>query len=114
MEKSGLDAHREPVTVGQSGPSASMKDPGFMGGTHGMQSNDRSDSAPTSARDDSPTSEDALRRYLIEQIARRSRVPAAEVDPGRPLDEFGLASRDAVAIAGELEQMLGRTLPATL
>ncbi|WP_245667299.1 beta-ketoacyl synthase N-terminal-like domain-containing protein, partial [Actinomadura macra] len=85
-----------------------------MGGTHGMQSNDRSGSAPTPARDDSPISEDALRRYLIEQIARRSRVPAAEVDPDRPLEEFGLASRDAVAIAGELEQMLGRALPATL
>ncbi|WP_460366152.1 beta-ketoacyl synthase N-terminal-like domain-containing protein, partial [Actinocorallia lasiicapitis] len=32
----------------------------------------------------------------------------------RPLEEFGLASRDAVAIAGELEELLGRPLPATL
>ncbi|MFC4909024.1 SDR family NAD(P)-dependent oxidoreductase [Actinomadura gamaensis] len=58
--------------------------------------------------------EDAIRRYLVEQIARRSRVEPAEVDPDRPLEEFGLASRDAVAVAGELEQFLGRALPATL
>ncbi|MFC5182881.1 type I polyketide synthase [Actinomadura harenae] len=58
--------------------------------------------------------EDAIRRYLVEQIARRSRVEPSEVDPDRPLEEFGLASRDAVAVAGELEQLLGRALPATL
>ncbi|TDD87523.1 type I polyketide synthase [Actinomadura rubrisoli] len=75
-----------------------------------MQSNDRSGAA----QDETRTSEDSVRRYLIEQIARRSRTPAAEVDPDRPLEEFGLASRDAVAIAGELEQMLARALPATL
>src|SRR5690606_5014285 len=59
-------------------------------------------------------SEESIRRHLIEQIARRSRTTVAEIDPDRPLEEFGLASRDAVAIAGELEQMLGRALPATL
>ncbi|MEV4255813.1 beta-ketoacyl synthase N-terminal-like domain-containing protein, partial [Spirillospora sp. NPDC049652] len=58
--------------------------------------------------------EDAIRRYLVEQIARRSRLAPAEVDPDRPLEEFGLASRDAVAVAGELEELLGRALPATL
>ncbi|MEV5570411.1 SDR family NAD(P)-dependent oxidoreductase [Spirillospora sp. NPDC052269] len=58
--------------------------------------------------------EDAIRRYLVEQIALRSHVEPSEVDPDRPLEEFGLASRDAVAVAGELEQLLGRALPATL
>jgi phthiocerol/phenolphthiocerol synthesis type-I polyketide synthase D len=58
--------------------------------------------------------EESIRRYLIEQIARRSGLTLAEVDPDRPLEEFGLASRDAVAVAGELEQLLGRALPATL
>ncbi|TYB49112.1 type I polyketide synthase [Actinomadura chibensis] len=80
-----------------------------------MQSNDRSGAA----RDDASagtrrTGAAAVRRQLIEQIARRSGTPAAEVDADRPLEEFGLASRDAVAIAGELEQLLGRALPATL
>ncbi|MFA1541516.1 SDR family NAD(P)-dependent oxidoreductase [Actinomadura monticuli] len=83
-----------------------------MGGTQRMQSNDRSGAARETPQDG--IGEDAIRRHLIEQIARRSRTAAAEVDPDRPLEEFGLASRDAVAIAGELEQMLGRSLPATL
>ncbi|GAA2149405.1 hypothetical protein GCM10009727_52840 [Actinomadura napierensis] len=82
-----------------------------MGGTHRMQSNDRSGAG---APGDPRIAADAIRRHLIEQIARRSRITAAEVDPDRPLEEFGLASRDAVAIAGDLEQMLGRALPATL
>ena len=76
-----------------------------------MPNNDRSGAAPES---DPRITEDSVRRFLIEQIARRSRITAAEVDPDRPVEEFGLASRDAVAIAGELEQMLGRALPATL
>lgn len=75
-----------------------------------MQSTDRSGGAP----DETRITEDSIRQYLIEQIARRSRITAAEVDPDRPVEEFGLASRDAVAIAGELEQLLGRALPATL
>ncbi|KAB2350986.1 type I polyketide synthase [Actinomadura rudentiformis] len=75
-----------------------------------MQTTDRSGAA----QDETRISEDSIRRYLIDQIARRSRIPADEVDPDRPLEEFGLASRDAVAIAGELEQILGRALPATL
>ncbi|TDC47420.1 SDR family NAD(P)-dependent oxidoreductase [Actinomadura sp. KC345] len=79
-----------------------------------MQSNDRSGAARENAQDETRISEDSIRRHLIEEIARRSRTTASEIDPDRPLEEFGLASRDAVAIAGELEQMLGRALPATL
>ncbi|TDD73312.1 SDR family NAD(P)-dependent oxidoreductase [Actinomadura darangshiensis] len=79
-----------------------------------MQSNDRSGAAQDHAHDETRISEDSVRRHLIEQIARRSGTTAAGIDPDRPLEEFGLASRDAVAIAGELEQMLGRSLPATL
>ncbi|XVQ10808.1 SDR family NAD(P)-dependent oxidoreductase [Spirillospora sp. CA-255316] len=78
-----------------------------------MQSNDRSGAAQE-AQDQTRISEDAIRRHLIEQIARRSRITAAEIDPDRPLEEFGLGSRDAVAVAGVLEQLLGRALPATL
>ncbi|MFC5749222.1 SDR family NAD(P)-dependent oxidoreductase [Actinomadura rugatobispora] len=79
-----------------------------------MQSNDRSGAARQDAQDQTRISEDALRRHLIEQIARRSRIAAEEIDPDRPLEEFGLGSRDAVAVAGVLEQLLGRALPATL
>ncbi|HXA57528.1 MAG TPA: SDR family NAD(P)-dependent oxidoreductase [Streptosporangiaceae bacterium] len=76
-----------------------------------MQSQDRSGVA----QDEPPAvTEDSIRRYLIEQVARRSQIATEEVDADRPLEEFGLASRDAVAIAGELEEMLGRSIPATL
>ncbi|MEU4548352.1 SDR family oxidoreductase [Nonomuraea dietziae] len=53
-----------------------------------------------------------IRRFLTERIA--SRLPSQEVDPDRPLEEFGLSSRDAVGIAGELADLLGRELPPTL
>ncbi|GAA4617540.1 hypothetical protein GCM10023195_78350 [Actinoallomurus liliacearum] len=56
----------------------------------------------------------AIRRFLVDAVASRCKVPAAEVDPDRPLDELGLTSRDAVAIAGELEKLVGARLPATL
>ncbi|WP_433330484.1 SDR family NAD(P)-dependent oxidoreductase [Spirillospora sp. CA-294931] len=79
-----------------------------------MLSNDRSEAAQGDPDDGTSIGGDAVRRYLIDQIARRSKISPAEVDPDRPLEEFGLASRDAVAMAGELEQMLGRSLPATL
>ncbi|WP_345435965.1 SDR family NAD(P)-dependent oxidoreductase [Actinoallomurus vinaceus] len=56
----------------------------------------------------------AIRRFLVDAVASRCRVPSSEVDPDQPLDEFGLTSRDAVAIAGELERLIGMRLPATL
>ncbi|GAA3130730.1 hypothetical protein GCM10010466_21710 [Planomonospora alba] len=58
--------------------------------------------------------EDDIRRFLSERIAARCRLPLADVDPDRPLEEFGLSSRDAVAVAGELEALLGRGLGPTL
>src|SRR5438045_1673971 len=66
------------------------------------------------ARGEQSVTEESVRRHLIEQIAQRARITPEEVDVDRPLEEFGLASRDAVAIAGELEEMVGRSLPATL
>ncbi|WP_246053313.1 type I polyketide synthase [Actinocorallia herbida] len=55
-----------------------------------------------------------IRDFLVHEIAHRADLVPDAVDVDRPLEEFGLASRDAVAIAGELEELLGRSLPATL
>ena len=41
-------------------------------------------------------------------------VAPDEIDAERPLADYGLSSRDAVGIAGELEAALGRQLPSTL
>ncbi|GAA0225982.1 SDR family NAD(P)-dependent oxidoreductase [Cryptosporangium japonicum] len=43
-----------------------------------------------------------------------ARLGVTDGDLDRPFGELGLSSRDAVAIVGELEQLLGRTLPSTV
>ncbi|WP_170247459.1 acyl carrier protein, partial [Nonomuraea zeae] len=51
--------------------------------------------------------EDEIRRFLVERLGEH-------VDPDRPLEEYGLSSREAVAIAGELAELVGRELSPTL
>ncbi|NEA35838.1 acyl carrier protein [Streptomyces sp. SID13031] len=56
-----------------------------------------------------------LRRFLVDRIARCCELPAADVDPDRLLEQYGIASRDAIAITAELEDVLGRQLePSSL
>ncbi|GAA0963369.1 hypothetical protein GCM10009554_82610 [Kribbella koreensis] len=54
-----------------------------------------------------------LRRFLVDRVARACELPPAEVDPDRLLEQYGIASRDAVAATGELEEVLGRRLEPT-
>ncbi|MDQ2723075.1 MAG: type I polyketide synthase, partial [Actinomycetota bacterium] len=56
----------------------------------------------------------ALRAWLGDWVATATGLPRSDVHDDRPLEEFGLASRDTVALSGELEEMLGVTLSATL
>ncbi|GGO89797.1 type I polyketide synthase [Wenjunlia tyrosinilytica] len=63
---------------------------------------------------DSPTEGAGVHALLRRLVAERCSVAADDIDPDRPLAEYGLSSRDAVGISGELEEALGRTLPATL
>ncbi|MEV4289460.1 beta-ketoacyl synthase N-terminal-like domain-containing protein [Nonomuraea bangladeshensis] len=51
--------------------------------------------------------ESEIRTFLIERLG-------GQVDPGRPLEEHGLSSREAVAVAGELGELLGRELSPTI
>jgi phthiocerol/phenolphthiocerol synthesis type-I polyketide synthase D len=53
-------------------------------------------------------------RWLVERIARTTGRPADGIDPHRPVHEFGLSSRDAVALSSDLGRLLDRSLPATL
>ncbi|WP_326953835.1 SDR family NAD(P)-dependent oxidoreductase [Amycolatopsis sp. NBC_01286] len=57
---------------------------------------------------------DAIRAWLVEQVAAITGLPAAEVDVDRPLQEAGLSSRDAMSLTGDLGRLLGRPLDATL
>ncbi|WP_043624131.1 type I polyketide synthase [Nonomuraea candida] len=51
--------------------------------------------------------EGEIRRFLVERLGEH-------VDPDRPLSEYGLSSRESVAVAGELAALLGRELSPTL
>ncbi|TYB58859.1 SDR family NAD(P)-dependent oxidoreductase [Nonomuraea sp. PA05] len=51
--------------------------------------------------------EGEIRRFLAERLGEH-------VDPDRPLGEYGLSSRESVAVAAELGELLGRELSPTL
>ena len=55
-----------------------------------------------------------LRRLITERVASWAGTAAAEVAGDRPLVDYGMSSRDAVALTGELARATGRALPATL
>jgi len=55
-----------------------------------------------------------LEAVLREELSRRLHVPAAEVDPTRPLASYGLQSVEMVGIVGVLEGLVGRELSVTL
>ncbi|MFF7280732.1 beta-ketoacyl synthase N-terminal-like domain-containing protein [Streptomyces griseorubiginosus] len=56
----------------------------------------------------------AVRRLVVERLAEWTGTPVGEVPMDRPLADLGMASRDAVVLAGELSRLTGRELPATL
>ncbi len=55
-----------------------------------------------------------VQRWLAARIAKQVSIPIERVNIESPFAEFGLDSVSAVMIAGELEELLGRKLPATL
>ncbi len=55
-----------------------------------------------------------LRDWLRNWIADATGQPVSQIADDRPMEEFGLSSRDAVAMAGEIEELLGVTLNATI
>ncbi|WP_031938345.1 polyketide synthase Pks13 [Prescottella defluvii] len=55
-----------------------------------------------------------LREWLRKWIAEATGQPVAAISEDRPLEEFGLSSRDAVALSGEIEDLVGVTLSATI
>ncbi|MFI6446256.1 SDR family NAD(P)-dependent oxidoreductase [Kitasatospora sp. NPDC050543] len=82
---------------------------GVGGSTPGGSGSGTNPAAPRSA-DGGARIRDLLRRLVRERSAARP----DEVDDDRPLAEYGLTSRDAVTISGELEEALDMVLPATL
>ncbi|MDR3203798.1 MAG: amino acid adenylation domain-containing protein [Deltaproteobacteria bacterium] len=53
-------------------------------------------------------------RYLARGIATKLNLEADQIDPALPFSSFGLNSSAAVAISGELQEALGKSLEASL
>ncbi|REH27640.1 phthiocerol/phenolphthiocerol synthesis type-I polyketide synthase D [Kutzneria buriramensis] len=51
-----------------------------------------------------------MQRWLIERLAAHVGVPPDRIDTDRPFADYGISSRDAVGIAGELEDLLDRPI----
>ncbi len=55
-----------------------------------------------------------LRDWLRTWVADVTGQPVSQISDDRPMEEFGLSSRDAVALSGEIEELVGVTLTATV
>ncbi|MBY6367641.1 acyltransferase domain-containing protein [Rhodococcus corynebacterioides] len=55
-----------------------------------------------------------LREWLRTWVAEVTGQPVSQISDDRPMEEFGLSSRDAVALSGEIEELVGVTLTATV
>lgn len=57
---------------------------------------------------------EAIEAWLVSSISRRVHCEPCQIDVRRPFAWYGLQSRDALEISGELENRLRRRLPPTL
>lgn len=55
-----------------------------------------------------------LEAWLVSQIAAETGLPADEIGLDQPFARLGLDSTSAVALTGELEELLGRPLDPTV
>ena len=55
-----------------------------------------------------------IETWLIDNVAARLDVSAEEISPHAPFTDFGLDSASAIALTGELSELLGRILSPTL
>ncbi|WP_288814818.1 polyketide synthase Pks13 [uncultured Corynebacterium sp.] len=61
-----------------------------------------------------PTTVSQMREWLRNWVAETTELPVAEISDDRPMEEFGLSSRDVVVLSGDLERLLGTSLDATV
>lgn len=57
---------------------------------------------------------DMIQSFLVSNVALKLSVDPAEIDPRQPFDGYGLDSVQAVEVAGELGEWLGRDVSPTI
>jgi acyl carrier protein len=57
---------------------------------------------------------EAIQSWLVAHLAKIIEVSPAEINIQTPFDRYGLDSVAVVTLIGDLEEWLGRELPATL
>ncbi|MGW5378600.1 polyketide synthase Pks13 [Nocardia sp. NPDC003999] len=55
-----------------------------------------------------------LREWLRRWVSEATGQPIEQITVDRPMEEFGLASRDAIALGGDIEELTGVMLNATI
>lgn len=55
-----------------------------------------------------------LREWLRQWVIKTTGLPAEEITDDKPMQSFGLSSRDVVILSGELENLLDKQLDATI
>lgn len=66
------------------------------------------------ARRGPSTQEMDIKNWLIQAVSDHLGVEPRDIDPAQPLAEYGLDSRDAVTLSGEMEDYLGCVLSPTI
>jgi acyl carrier protein len=61
-----------------------------------------------------PPTRDEIQGWLVARLAKHLKMKPEEIDVREPFNNYGLDSRTAVSLSGELERWLHRTLPPTL
>ncbi len=57
---------------------------------------------------------EVIQAWLVSKLSNLLEIDADDIDIRQPFGYYGLGSAQAVSLAGELEDWLGRKLPATL
>src|SRR5437764_9581820 len=57
---------------------------------------------------------EAIQAWLVSQLSQVLQVEPQDIDIREPFTNYGLTSRDAVGLSGDLEDWLGRRLSPTL
>ncbi|MFX0573238.1 polyketide synthase Pks13 [Nocardia nepalensis] len=73
---------------------------------------DAIDTAKPAATTDMSVAE--LREWLRRWVSDATGQPIEQITVDRPMEEFGLASRDAIALGGDIEELTGVVLTATI